>query len=245
MLRLGFLASFSVLVACGAPTTQASAPEPDLAPIPPRPVASEKAAKTVDPNTIPNEAPPSILTPTPNTQAATVKGISDKLKFVSGDTPFGGAKGGASSYVGLIFRTQPAPTALPDFTKMKPIGALYTETIGVAPSTEVVGFPGIDKARSTEFAIRYEAPLNVGTEGIYEVRLVSDDGAKLFIDEMKIIDNDGVVGGTSKEGKATVHLVKAKHTIRLDYFQATGTVALQLFITAPGGKEEPFRTNVH
>lgn len=246
MLRLGFLASISVLVACGAPTTQASTPEPDLAPIVPPPARSAQDARTVDAGpAVPADSPGMVLTPTPGAEAASVKGISDKLKFVTGDTAFGGGKSGKNSYVGLVFRTQAAPTTLPDFSKMKPIGAVYTDALAIAPGTAFEGFPGVDKARATEFALRYEAPLNVGTEGIYEVRLVSDDGARLFIDEMKIIDNDGVAASAPREGKASVHLVKAKHSIRIDYFQATGTVALQLFVTPPGGKEEPLRTNLH
>jgi hypothetical protein len=240
MIRLGLLVSCSMVFACGG----GNAPEaPSTDPVA-TPAPAPSAMETPDASA-PEPAAAKVLTPDPtNAKAASIKGASEKMKFVSGDTPFGNAKGGDNSFIGLIFRTQPAPTTLPDFTKMRPIGALFASSLEVAPGTAFVGFPGIDKARSTEFALRYEGPLNVGKDGDFEIRLVSDDGAKLFIDELLIVDNDGAAGADPKSGKATVHLVKAKHTVRVDYFQAAGNVALQVFATAPGGKEAPLKTNL-
>ena len=241
MIRLGLLVTCSSFVlACGGNNAPAEPPPNPIADLPPPP--APPSLDSVDAGA----APAKVLTPDPANAkaAATIKGVSDKMKFVSGDTAFGTAKGGEASFVGLVFRTQPAPTALPDFSKMRPIGALFANTLEVAPGTAFVGFPGVDKARSTEFAIRYEGPLNVGKEGDYEIRLVSDDGAKLFIDEMLIVDNDGVAATEPKTGKATVHLAKARHTLRLDYFQAAGNVALQLFATPAGGSEAPLKTNL-
>ncbi len=241
MLRFGLLVTCSsLIVACGGSNSPAEPPPNPTVDLPPPPepptLESIDAGATSSP----------VLTPDPQSAkpAATIKGASDKLKFVASATPFGSGKGTDASLVGLVFRTQAAPSALPDFSKMRPIGVLFTNTLEIAPGTAFVGFPGFDKARSTEFAIRYEGPLNVGREGDYEIRMVSDDGAKLFIDEMLIVDNDGAATSEAKTGKATVHLVKARHTIRLDYFQAAGDVALQLFATPPGGSEAPLKTNL-
>lgn len=239
MIRFGLLLSGFALLACsGSNATHTPVAQPGSEP-------AVIAAETPDASAPETATAAAVLTPDPaNAKPATIRGASDKLKFVAGDTPFGNAKGDDNSFVGLVFRTQPAPSTLPDFSKMRPIGALFAPTLAVAPGTAFVGFPGIDKARSTEFAIRYEGPINVGKEANYEIRLVSDDGAKLYIDDLLVVDNDGAAASAPKEGKAMVHLVKAKHAFRLDYFQAAGTVALQVFVTPAGGKEAALGTNL-
>lgn len=222
-----------MLLACGSPPPSNSTPSEPTSEAPP----------AAEPETA--DAGVEVLTPTPKSETeASIKGISEKIKYVNKPTPFGNDKADARSFTGAIFRTQPGTTQLPDFGKMRPIGLLATERIDIPSTNDFTGFPGIDKARKTEFAIRYEAALNVGKDANYTFRLVSDDGAKLFIDDMEIIDNDGLASGGVKEGKRVVHLVKATHLIRVDYFQADGGVALQLLVTPPEGEEAPLRTNL-
>lgn len=234
-----WLVGLWALCACGAPPA-ASGPSSSSEPTDPAPAASSSGEST--------EAPPAeatLPTPTPKTASDTdIKGMSEKIKFVSADTPFGGGKSGDTSFFGLIFRTQPGATSLPDFSKMRPIGALFTNTLEVGKDSKLTGFPGVDKARTTDFALRYEAKLNVGKEADYHFRIVSDDGAKLMIDDMVIVDNDGVASAGPKEAKGGAHLVKATHLIRIDYFQAQGDTALQVFVTPAGGKEAPLKTNL-
>lgn len=156
-------------------------------------------------------------------------------RFVTAATPFGGPDGNDTSYVGLLYFTNPGATSLPAFESMKPTGALFVNTLNVAPNTTFAGFPGVDN-RANDFAIRYEAPLTVATEGDYELRMVSDDGAKLYIDDMLILDNDGVKTAAAEKA-GPVHLVAATHTIKIDYFHTTGPVALQVYVKPPGSGE--------
>lgn len=152
-------------------------------------------------------------------------------RFVTAATPFGGPDGNDTSFVGLIYFTNPGATTLPAFDSLKPTGALFVNTLNVAPNTTFSGFPGVDN-RANDFAIRYEAPLIVAAEGDYTLRVVSDDGAKLYIDDMLILDNDGVkTAAVEKTGP--VHLVAATHSIRIDYFHTTGTVGLQVYVKPP------------
>lgn len=152
-------------------------------------------------------------------------------RFVTAATPFGGPDGNDTSYVGLLYFTNPGATTLPAFDSLKPAGALFTNTLNIAPNTTFAGFPGVD-GRKENFALRYEAPLTVSTEGDYALRMVSDDGAKLYIDDMLILDNDGVKAAAA-EASGPVHLIAATHTIRIDYFHTTGPVALQVFVKPP------------
>lgn len=164
------------------------------------------------------------------TTPTTPSGSADP-RFVSASTPFGGPDGNDTSYVGLIYFTNPGATTLPAFDSLKPTGALFANTLNVAANTTFAGFPGVDN-RANDFAIRYEAPLTVATEGDYTLRLVADDGAKLYIDDMLILDNDGVKTAAG-EKSGPVHLIATTHSIRIDYFHTTGPVALQVFVKPP------------
>lgn len=167
---------------------------------------------------------------------------TDEPRFVTGDTPFGGANGTDISFVGLIYFTDANATGLPAFDNLKPTGALFTNTLNVAANTTFNGFPGVDN-RKDNFAIRYESPLVVTTEADYTIRIVSDDGAKLYIDDMLIVDNDGVKDGAA-EKSGPVHLVAATHAVRIDYFHTTGPVALQVFVKPPATAEQLLGTKL-
>jgi hypothetical protein len=119
---------------------------------------------------------------------------------------------------------------------------LFAKELNVALKPMVGGFPGIDATRNEDFAIRWEAPLIVDTEADYTFRILSDDGANVLIDNTLIVDNDGQ--HTVKEKSGPVHLVKGTHVITVDYFQATGPVALQLFCKKAGGTESVCSTHL-
>lgn len=68
--------------------------------------------------------------------------------------------------------------------------------------------------------------------GVYEMVLKSDDGAVLFIDESKTIDNDGIHGMKQKRGAEA--LEKGLHRIRLFYFQGAGGKGLRLQVRGSG-----------
>ncbi|MBL9113051.1 MAG: hypothetical protein JNM74_27435, partial [Myxococcales bacterium] len=109
---------------------------------------------------------------------------------------------------------------------------LFAKELNVpsAPFTE--GFAGVTK-KAEWFAIRYEAPLTVTTAGDYDLTINSDDGAVVYVNDQKIVDNDGVHTATEKTGP--VHLDPGTHSLRIDYFQAAaGPVALQFYCNKMG-----------
>jgi hypothetical protein len=128
--------------------------------------------------------------------------------------------------------------SLPDFDTMKVQGNLYAKKIDVPIRSWTTGFPGVPD-RNEWFAIVYKGAFQVKKPGRYNFRLMSDDGAKLYIDKKVIVDNDGVHGPGSRIGEAL--LDNSKHTIRLEYFQGPKTeIALQLFATFEKETEEVF-----
>ena len=53
--------------------------------------------------------------------------------------------------------------------------------------------------------------------GNFLFRLISDDGSKLFIDDLQIINNDGIHSMKTEEGE--IQLSKGFHKMRVEYFQ--------------------------
>jgi hypothetical protein len=125
----------------------------------------------------------------------------------------------------------PEVRSLPNLTKLKPIGKIYTNVLNV-PLTEFrEGFPGVTD-RIEYFAIEYTGRFYISAPGKYHFRLFSDDGSKLFIDGKRVIDNDGV-GWLQNEG--SVDLAGGIHDIRVPYFQGPRYhLALILTVRRPG-----------
>lgn len=140
-------------------------------------------------------------------------------------------------FKGNIYHLAPGTKMLPaDFSKLTPVGQIYTRHIDIPRQGFNIGFPGVTD-RYEWFAIKYQGKFHFQRQkGDYKFRLVSDDGARLYIDKKLVIDNDGIHAVKSKE--ATVTLNAGMHHFRVDYFQGPKyEVALQLFVTPPGGKK--------
>jgi predicted alpha/beta superfamily hydrolase len=115
---------------------------------------------------------------------------------------------------------------LPDFKNLKPVKT------GVADSV----FNLNQLPRKIGFACLFEGYFEVKEDGYYIFGIVSNDGARLFINDKLIIDNDGIF---SEESAKTfiLPLEKGFYPIRLEYFQKDGNMNLQLLYLAPGKED--------
>lgn len=143
-----------------------------------------------------------------------------------------------------------------EFVKQAPIGSLSLENVkpglrygyyefdevpvntlglkGLEPVrtgiSEVVGFPPVELAEA--FGLSFSGYIHIPREGIYKFTLLSNDGSVLYIDNEKIVDNDGA--HTSETSAGQVALEKGYHAFKLDYFQAGAAKALKVFVEGPG-----------
>jgi len=148
---------------------------------------------------------------------------------------FGTTVAANTGFRGEIYYLKPGSRKLPDFSKLKPVGSLYTQYLCVPPRPFDEGFPGITE-RFEWFAIDYNGRFWFSTAGTYRFALASDDGAVLYIDGKKVIQNDGVHPLIEKMGK--VSLKSGAHAIRVSYFQGPRFhVALVLRVAAPGTED--------
>ena len=156
-------------------------------------------------------------------------------------TVFGSTGSFSGSVQGNVYFLPTGTGSLPDFSRLQPVTTLYTDRWDVAARRFDTGFPGIPD-RYEWFAIRYAGNFQVAAGGTYAFELLSDDGAKLFVDGRLVVDNDGTHPPQSRSGAVT--LTPGVHAIEVQYFQGPAyEIALQLFVTPPGGSRQIFVTH--
>ena len=136
----------------------------------------------------------------------------------------------------LIYHIPHNTRRLPDFYRLKPVGWIYTSSLNVPPPNFKEGFRGVTD-RFEWFALDYSGRFWIDKPGLYTWDMISDDGARLYLDDQLIIDNDGV--HEPEERMGSLRLAAGVHRIRVSYFQGPRfQVALVLKVAPPG---EPLR----
>jgi hypothetical protein len=162
---------------------------------------------------------------TPGTDTPT-----DQPPALKGSTIFG--SGTVASFKGETYVIPEGTKTMPNYDELVPFALLYTDQFNVSPQAFSGGFPGA-LLQDEWFGIRYTGRIAIPASGKVTFKMVSDDGAILYIDGKKVLDNDGVHTAKTITGDAT--LDTGRHDLRIDYFQEKkGNVALQLFIVAAG-----------
>ena len=134
-------------------------------------------------------------------------------------------------------------TVLPDFDHdpIRRIGEVWTDSLNIPPRHWQSGFPGLSD-RFEWFAIDYSGRFWIEEPGRYAFALISDDGSRLFVDGVPLIDNDCQHPPDLRT--AAVELAGGVHQIRLSYFQGPrDCIALVLAIAGPGQHWQVFNTS--
>lgn len=140
---------------------------------------------------------------------------------------------------GDVFIIEKTTTRLPsDFSKLPHITTIFVNEINVPTRVWNNGFPDLPEIYEW-FAIEYKVTMRIKQDGNYKFRLVSDDGAKLYIDKKLIVDNDGTHQFLPVSNSAK--LVKGDYSFKLQFFQGPRYEAgIQLFVKKDSGKEVLF-----
>jgi len=139
----------------------------------------------------------------------------------------------AAGLEGRIFALPEGTQRLPDFEGMTPLGSIYTTALDVTARRFDQGFPGVSD-RFEWFGIDYRGTFTVTTAGDYRFRLTADDGAKLFVDDKLVLDDDGVHPPTAVEGR--IHLNAGAHRLHVPYFQGPRWEIALVLEVAPAGE---------
>jgi hypothetical protein len=142
---------------------------------------------------------------------------------------------------GLIYDLPPGQDSLPDFSTLRPVGAIYTTRLNVPAQDFSVGFPGVTN-RFEWFAIDYSGRFWIEKPGRFQFRLTSDDGSKLYIDNKVLLDVDGIHPPATANQR--IKLGCGLHHIRVSYYQGPRyQVALQLSVSGGGKRWRLFDTD--
>jgi len=143
---------------------------------------------------------------------------------------------------GTVYFIPKDTMVLPDFEhdRMDRVGEIWTDALNIAPRHWRTGFPGLTD-RFEWFAIDYNGRFWVDKPGRYTFALLSDDGSRLFIDDVPVIDNDCQHSPDLRI--AAVKLEGGGHQMRVSYFQGPrDCLALVLAIAGPDGTWHVFNT---
>ncbi len=78
----------------------------------------------------------------------------------------------------------------------------------------------VDPGDTERFSIRYTGSINIVESNTYTFYTTSDDGSKLYINGIEVVDNDGAHG--SRERSGSILLNPGIHAITVEFFERTG-----------------------
>ena len=90
----------------------------------------------------------------------------------------------------------------------------------------------IDPGDSDNFSIRYRGQIEIVNSGSYTFFTTSDDGSKLYIDGIEIVNNDGL-HGTVEVASSPISLTSGTHDIEVLFFENSGGESLQVQYQGP------------
>jgi len=113
-----------------------------------------------------------------------------------------------------IYSIEPGTPKIPtDLEKLKPIQA------GILQNFDNLS-GGDFKELENDFALVSIGYLEIIEDGIYDFRIWSDDGSKMYLHDKLILDNDGWHGTEMKQGR--LFLKKGMHPFKIEFFQGGG-----------------------
>jgi hypothetical protein len=119
---------------------------------------------------------------------------------------------------GKIFQLPVGSDHIPDLDSLSPVGHLKATRLNVPPQDWMTGFPGVDQIFEW-FAIDYRGNIRIDSSDTYYFTLKSDDGLILFIDGVKVVDNDGLHPPWDPVKTGSIGLSAGIHQVRVWYFQ--------------------------
>jgi len=109
------------------------------------------------------------------------------------------------------------------------------------PSTQNA-WTGLDSRFLEYWSARHSGIIHVPAAGNWTFYLRSDDGSKLWIDDVEIVDNQG--HHSMREISGSVWLDSGEHTLRTEFFEHGGYAGLELKWEGPGVSKQTVPTNV-
>jgi len=143
--------------------------------------------------------------------------LEDQSKDEQGEPIIREVKGLRQYYYEGVFRN----CELESLTSKNPTRVSYASKVSLP-----------DDHREDHFATRLEGEILIPKTGAWTFTLYSDDGSRLWIDSVEVIDHDGEHSPTSKEG--VMELSEGWHSLRVTMYEYGGGEELELSWEGPG-----------
>jgi hypothetical protein len=157
---------------------------------------------------------------TPTSVSATTIVPSEPLPAVTPSQTQAGLK--------TLYYALSTPTILPDFNTLE---AYLGETVAQVDYPPTFG-PFAGSGLESDVGAVFEGYVAIPQDGIYTFFTESDDGSKLYVDGVTVVNNDGAHPLLEMSG--TANLLAGLHKIRVEYFEAGGSAALITRYQGPG-----------
>jgi|GEM_PF-374886 len=105
-------------------------------------------------------------------------------------------------------------SSLPDLSTLTPVQSGTTNNMSLSPATQ-----------ATNYAFEWTGFINIKKPGTYTFFTSSDDGSNLYVNNTKVVSNDGLHGTTEKSGTYTFAQSGA-YPFKVDYYQEGGGAVL-------------------
>lgn len=89
--------------------------------------------------------------------------------------------------------------------------------------------------KHVNYAFIFEGKIKLHQSGQYRFHVKSDDGCRIYLDGVKIVDNDGKHEAIDEKSSQSVYKDAGYHNIRVEYFQHEGLKGLSIQYTPPDG----------
>ena len=114
---------------------------------------------------------------------------------------------------------------LPNFDALTPVATGTEPNFTLSPQQQ-----------SDFFGFRFTARLQIDTAGDYTFYTNSDDGSRLYVNGVQVVDNDGLHGPRERSGVIT--LTEGMHELVVTFFEKGGGASLTVSYAGPGlGKQ--------
>jgi alpha-L-fucosidase len=114
---------------------------------------------------------------------------------------------------------------IPDFSKLNHVDEGIINNISLKP-----------RKNSNNFAFEFTGYINLSDDDVYTFYTESDDGSKLYIDDILVVDNDELHGVI--ERKADLPLKAGYHSIKVQFFEKDGGEALNVYYHSIGKEKQ-------
>lgn len=123
----------------------------------------------------------------------------------------------ASTLGGLYYRYYEGTfSTMPVFNNLLPVKSGTVSALDLSP-----------RNRNDNFAFQFDGFIDVPTTDIYTFKVTSDDGARLYIGNTLVVDNNALQS-TAFSKTGNIALNAGKHKIRIEFFHKDGAEALSI-----------------